>query len=110
MLLTFLSRSWIDFLTSFICLFESSMRSPITLTVGYWIVSQTFRPIHYLWVYMLNCSSGSLEGRHCLDFNTFKFLTVIYVSVGISFLFTSLCKQRNYCRQHTTVKLVRLTI
>jgi hypothetical protein len=47
MLLTFLSRSWIDFPISFMCLFESSWGHWLFLIVSFWILYQIFQPIHY---------------------------------------------------------------
>jgi hypothetical protein len=96
MLLTFLSKSWIDFLISFICLAESSLRSLIIFN------SRLLNSLSYIstnslpWIQVLSCYGGSLEGRHCFGFPYLNFYAVIWASVALSFSLTSLHKQRNY--------------
>jgi hypothetical protein len=50
MLLTLWSRSWIGFFTSFICLFESSLRSLIIFKSRIWFFYLAFQIFQYLWI------------------------------------------------------------
>jgi hypothetical protein len=95
-LLTFLSRSWIDFLTSFIYLLGLALWS--FLTVGFWILSQIFQLIHYIWIQMLNCCR-SLDVSHCFGFSYLNFLCCDLCICLFKFPFMTLGKWRAYCNK-----------
>jgi hypothetical protein len=101
-LLTFLSSSWIDFLTSFLFnllwghwsfffFYYSYVHTRLGsfywsfLTVDLWITSHTVLLIHYPWIQMLSCC-GSLDMRQYLGFSYLNFYTVNCTSVALSFL------------------------
>jgi hypothetical protein len=84
LLLTFLSRSSIDYLTSFICLFESSLRSLIIFNC---MLLNFIRHFSQFIIFEFSCwvIVGVWRGNHCLGFSYLNFHSVICASVGLIF-------------------------
>jgi hypothetical protein len=85
MMLSSLSRSWIDFLISFVYLFESSLRFLIIFN-SMLLNSLSNTLASLLSLIQMLCCGASLEVKRCLCFSYLNFCTVFCTSVGLIFL------------------------